>query len=632
MILPPAQQTPKELALLERVKSLRQAMEMDTLEYRARRQEWLDYYFGRQWSPTKRAKVEARGQDVRRVNRVRPTARLLWGLLTTAPLDIVLRGQTPESNDIAEVFQAVVKMNETQNNVEWQETMVAFQGIVAGEGWSYLGPYVRDSNPTTDIVQERFVDCREIMIDKGTRMGDASDMTYLDWGHTVNQLDLAASFPNKAKCIMAAAGLEQDPTKAAYSMPGYYTGDQDPYSNNTAYVWTAYDHQAPMPERHVNQDVVVHEFWEYRPVKVIAVQQPGMNTPDVYDEDDKRLPEALLTCKRYWTTTQRVPFCTIYIDNAVLATFRSRVKHRKIPFVRFVFELDDRFNPVSLVDDLTDIQDGVNEFRTRIAYELATRWWFVDPTKAGEAGKRSSLDELQDQLEGDDGGVVFVNPDSVREVNNMALIGSLHTMMEESKSEIQFTSGINQEQMGYPNGQQSGKAKQVAISQSQVIQRPVEVNWISYKTTKAELRISLIQQYHDSEFIVSHTDADGAPVYYTVNQQAFDASGKPVVLTDITKARYHIGIDVAPATAANKDKAVALFNDLAVNEPDLTMRNTYKKIALEIGGLPFKRRFLKMVDEAQQRAQQAQEAAAAPPQGPATAQPPQEAVGQQMRG
>lgn len=631
MILPPATQSVQERNLLERAKHLRSHLETATRQYRSRRQVWLDYYFGRQWDPVKKQRVKMRGQDAVRVNRIRPTVRLMWGLLTTAPLDIALRGVTPESNELADVFQAVLKVNETQNNTELQEAMVSFQGVVAGEGWTYIGTYVRDDDPRQDIVQERWVDCREILCDLGTRSPDASDANFLFWSHAVNKIDLAATFKNKASQIFADAGTELDPLVEGYGGYGSYSATTNPYNNTTAYRWDGYSDQQPLPSPDDYDPVIVHEFWERRSAKVYAVQQPGMNTPDTYEESDPALAAALLTCSRYWVTHQKDVYCTLYTDNAVLATFKSPYKHGKIPFVRFVFELDDRYLPVGMVDDLTDIQDGINQFRTRLAYELSTRWWFVDPTKAA-AKAGMSLDELQDQLEGDDGGVVFVDPSAVKEVNNLQLVTSLGSMVEESKAEIQFTSGINQEQMGYPSGKQSGKAMQIAIGQSQTIQRPVEVNWIAYKTAKAELRISLIQQYHDSEFIVEHVDPAGEPVYFKVNEQGFDAAGNPVVLTDISKGRYKVAIDTVPASAANKDKAVAMFNELAINEPDPIMRDVYKRIALEIGGLPYKRKFLTMVDEAQQQAQQARQAAQAGAQPPAQAQPPQEAVGQQIRG
>lgn len=615
----------QEKATLRRVVSLVDGRKNETYAHRQRRQLWLDYYFGRQWSAKNAARIRKRDQDPVRVNRVRPTARLMWGLITVAPLDIRLTGQNPQTNTLAEAFQAVLKVNETNNKTESQETFVSFHGIVAGEGWSYVGAYVRNDDPSEEIVQERFIDPREITIDPGCVMPDASDLTWLDWAHSVNKLDLLTAFPERAQDILQAAGVEPDPTGASGSTIGTYVkfGDSR-YANSDAYTFQTFSDQTTSFSRSDYANVIVHEFWEQRPADVVAVQQKGSPTPDVFFPDDARLPAAMLTCERYWHTKAKVPFCTIYIDNAVLATFRSPYLHRQIPFVRFAFELDDRKQAVGIVDDLLDIQDGVNQFRTRIAYELATKWWFVDPS--APAASALKLDEVADQLEEDAGGVVMLKPESVKEVNNLGTIAALSNMMDESKQEIQYTSGINQEAMGYPVGRQSGKAKEIAIGQSQMLQRPVEVNWIAYKVRKAELRISLLQQYLDSFFIIDNIDPTGEQTFYEINKRITDDQGNEVVLTDITKGRFKVVIDTSPATAANKEKAVSLFNELAVNEPDPVMRDTYKRIALEIGGLPFKRRYLEMVDEASKKAEAMRQAQTA------QAQPPQEAVGQQLRG
>ena len=68
------------------------------------------------------------------------------------------------------------------------------------------------------------------------------------------------------------------------------------------------------------------------------------------------------------------------------------------------------------------------------------------------------------------------NPGDIEILPSGLNVGDHFQLMQDAKQEIQSVSGANDDLMGYDSSSKSGKAKEVAMSQGQMLMRPTESN------------------------------------------------------------------------------------------------------------------------------------------------------------
>jgi hypothetical protein len=296
----------------------------------------------------------------------------------------------------------------------------------------------------------------------------------------------------------------------------------------------------------------------------------------------------------------------IFAGTILLHTGKSPYDHDQLPFVFCVYDRDEHGDPYSMVEGLKDLQKEVNFRRSKMLAELNNPQLLVDPSILATMGL--DVDSVQDHAS-KPGAVWVGSPGGVQWLTRMDIASQQFNLMQDSKSEIQATSGANDDLMGYNSSSRSGKAKELVMGQGQMQMRPAEANYRSAFKRLGEITLQLIQQYHQDEWLVRVTDDIGQDSWVEINKVEFDPqTGSSRKINDITSARMQVEVDVMPWTPTLRARSTEFLMSMAHNETDPYVRRSLERAAIMVSDMPDKAKILKIFDEqAQQQAQQAEQ-------------------------
>lgn len=617
-------------SVLKRACMFLRACRRKDLAWRERARKGVRYYFGDQWEQGEKAQIHSRGQAPTVENFVQPNVRLMLGMMTSQPYDLVARSVGSHDSELSRRITAGLKHILDQNRAKMHFGKTLFSGLTYGMGVLHTGLRVRDYDPRTEPVQFVYVDPNHIRIDPDSRMPDLSDARYVLYSKSVLLSDAVHLMPEHEQDLRQSVGLGDPNLGPMREMPSLDGSIE--YRGYTLYTPPVYAWPYSMQTRDYANDeeqprVVLHELWERRPVKVWLATRSDGTTFEV-DPTDPADMLRLMDKKvvRYEECNVPKVFVTTFTENAVLFMRPSPYKHDQLPFVPYFYDMDEYGQPVSMVETMKDVQDEINKRRSKLLYELIVRNYVVSPNLLSRMNM--TLDEFRDYA-ATPGAVFEAEPEEIQIRDNLQASAQQYTLLQDSKSTMRLVTGVNNDMMGYDSAQRSGKAKEIQIEQGQITQRPADVNWRLTLQMLGEQLVSLMAQYHREPWLVNVTDDVGRTETLTLNERYTDPNGNEQTLYDITSQRFSIALDVQPWTPSLKAQAMGMLEQLAVNEPDPRLRTMLKRLALEMSDLPKKDQVLEAYDQVLGEVQAAAAQQGQP--GQAVSQPAPEALTQSLR-
>lgn len=579
---------------------LRQAKNFDQ-RWRKKAQESWEFYDNDQWTEVDKAALEERRQAPVTINRVTPTIDLVLGLQVTQPLDWIAKPVGLEDDSLADAATAALKHIAGQNNA-FDVLMEAYKdALVYGVGWMYTGKHIRDADPLAEAVQITRADPREVRFDPRTLNKDLSDCRYVIWSRKVEVESLGRAYPRLKKRLGLVDRVQDESDDSTYiRYEGIVSDTIPPPSTWDLFDWNEAGKEDVDPE---SECVYVHEVWERISRKAVVMVHRNGYTHEV-DPMDAEVLGMLESPDVLYMYETDIPDFRFYIltGDILLDWGPSPYKHRRFPFVP-VWHKRDRWGcPVGMIEMLKDPQREINHRRSRLLWELISNVVLVSPT-AMQMSDVESIEEAEMKASRPD--AVWVGEEKgVQYLNKPSTAAAQFQLMQDSKAEIQSVSGINDDLMGMDSSSRSGKAKQITMIQGATIQRPKEANLHTSHRMLGEIVLSLIQQYHTSEWQARITDDAGADTFVPLNTPDVDENGQFRVLNDITQARFDLAVQDAPWTPTQRDRAAEILTTMLETEQDPLMRHALQQAILIVGEIPHKAKVLAILNKQQAASQQ----------------------------
>jgi hypothetical protein len=586
-------------ALVRRLHKMVKRSKSAEARYKERCVEGLEYYFRKQWKDEDKKILEDRGQPVITINRIRPTTRLVHGLIVAQPVDWRAKPVGKNDDNLAEIGSAALKFAANQDVLDYPSlrSRVYWWSLVYGVGVAMVGLGIRNKDPRTEPVQAIEIDPREFGVDPQSRDLLIKDARWCKWTRKVDLEDAQAQYQEwaepLAKLAKRAADLNKDVDDQGVweGSPWYATPPVSEWKNLDD--WNQAD-EGDADASH--KQVVLHEIWEKVPEPAWLAE-----FADATIEFDPNTPEGVELLNRpdllrYYEDTVPKVYYHVLCGNLLLKSEPSPYKHGQLPFVTCYHERDENGDPYSFVEDLKDPQREINHRRSKALNETTNPNVRVSPDTLAQMG----LDADGFAEAWNKGGMVVMGGvDAITVYERTATASAQFDLMQDSKQEIQSVSGANDDLMGYNSSSKSGIAKQVQMQQGATMQRPNEANLRAFDKRMGELVFQLIQQAHTDEWVVRITDKVGADKYITLNKQTVDPeTGRMVKLNDISQARYEVEIDAQPWSPTARETAAQQVGAMAEGEMDPVIRTALKRAAIEIMDMPEKGKIMEIYDRA----------------------------------
>lgn len=583
----------EQMATLKRLYKTLKTGRVADKRWRPRAKLGVEFYFGRQWQAADKKRLEERGQPVVTINRIKPTIRLIHGLVVSQPVDILAKPVGTQDDDVADVATAVLKYVSRVNDYKTLREMVYFDGLTYGVGWAMAGYYIANRDRRSEAVQNRRIDPREITRDPQSTALDAQDARWIDWKRKVDLEDLQGEYPEQADALANLAGCGGKYEKALDTWDGVpnYTPPVDLWAsiNEDFDNWN----QADSEDAEGSKKLSVHELWERYPVKAWLIER-GDGTVEEFDGPET--PEGIQQLMtdpgivRYYEDTIYKVRYFIFTGPLLLKEADSPYDHDRLPFVPCFCELDENGDPVSMVDSLIDPQREINHRRSKALHEMTKLNIRVTPEALNRMGM--TVEELAEESKKTI-SVYLANAGDIEIMPSGMAVGEHFNLMQDAKQEIQSVSGANDDLMGYDSSSKSGKSKEVSMSQGQMLMRPTESNLRLFDKQMATLNLMLIQQAHTEEWTFRIRDEVGRDKFFTLNKREQDeTTGQYRVLNTIEGMRFDLELDAMPWTPTLRERAAGMINDMANNEPDPMIRNALRQAALNSSDIPDKAKIL----------------------------------------
>jgi hypothetical protein len=587
-------------ALVRRLQKLVKRSKTAEKRYKKRGEKCIDGYFGQQWDEEDEQTLKDRGQPVITINRLRPTWKLVHGLVVGQPVDLMAKPVGKNDDKLAEVGTAALKAVNNQNDYPSVRSRVYWWAGVYGLGVAMVGLQVRSKDPRQEPVQYRVLDPREFGWDPDSRELNLSDAGWVRWSRKAllekAQQEFKEYAPHLAKVAKDADGKTDgtDEVETWDGSPWFAPLRHSEWKSNSD--WNAADDEE---DKAGARYVTLHEVWEKTNERATVAE---FASGDVRKIDFSKPEDVALLAQpdvvRYYETDLPCVYYHIICGPLLLKSEKSPYTHNEFPFAVCWHERDHHGDPYSFLQDLLDPQREINHRRSKALHEMTNPNVRVSDAMLSRMGlDADGFAELWHK-----GGGIFIGaPGDVEIYERAGLAANQIQLMQDSKAEIQSVSGANDDLMGYDSTSKSGIAKQTQMAQGAMMQRPNEANLRLFDKMCGNLALQLIQQAHTDEWVVRITDNLGKDEYVSLNQTTVDPeTGMVRRINDITQAKYEVEIEPTNWTPTQRQAAAQNIAALAEGEADPVVRMALKRAALEVDDMPGKGAVLEILDNAVQ--------------------------------
>jgi len=444
-----------------------------------------DYYDGNQLSSRTLQDMEERGIPPIVVNVIKPTVDTVLGMEAKARRDWVVRGERDEDTDLAEAL--TVKLSEAERVTRANRACAdAYEDQVkVGLGWVHIG---RGSDPFEQDHIVETVHRSEVHADWRARKFDLSDARYLVRERWYDLDEAVALFPQKKSVLRAAVNAEpwwDWRQEISLDRARDYEIDRD-FAIDEDY-WR--DSQ--------RQRIKLYEVW-YRvwtSGKVLKIAGEGGKTAKVVEFDDNN-PRHVAAVNRGLAKVERARFSRVrlawWAGPHRMHDGPSPYPHNRFPYVAFFGYREDLTNtPYGLVRSMMSPQDEINARRSKMLWLLSASRVIADSDATQDPPGK-----VADEVSRPDSYVVL-NPDRRNangfQIQDGAQLSNMqYQVLQESKSNIQETSGIYGEAKGDADASQSGVAIRELVDRSATTLGKINDNYAESRRLVGELLLQLI--------------------------------------------------------------------------------------------------------------------------------------------
>lgn len=578
--------------------------------WRKRAIEGVRFFYDEQWESEHKETVKGRGQEAIVNNIIKPTVKVVLGLMLGQPMDWLAKPVGGHDDDLSEAASAALKYVANRNHMPSVLKRVYWWMLTYGVGWVHVGPRVRTADKRSEVCQIRVVDPREIRLDPQSIEPDISDARFLVWSRKVDLEEARKKFP-KADIRLGMGGSDPNLNGRGENEHGVTVNPGLVGVTPPPSLWERFEDWNQDEQRdldQVNKQVVIHEMYEVRDVPVWFYEGADGQCHE-FDGDDVNLRAEMMMNPAIQSVYQEdAPkvFRHVFCGPMLLESGVSDRKHNRIPFLPCFYDRDEHGDPVSFVESPKQIQREVNYRRAKMLHALGNPPLRIAPEVLSAMGM--TLEQAKEHAI-KPGAIWIANGDQIAYLPKNDQSEKQFDLMLHGETALQKMSGANDHLMGYDTPAESGKSKELSMAQGATMQRDSETNLRDFHKFLGELVLSDIQQEHTGPWMVRITDDVGKDKWLTLNAHEVDEeTGQLRTTRNLTAAAMEIEIDNSPWTPTVRARAASEIGDMANNEQDPILRQGLRRIQIQVSDYPERAKILQLLGEAEQQAAEAQQA------------------------
>ena len=527
------------------------------------------------------AEFAQRGQAPTQRNEIAPILERLAGqFIQTRQVATFLGRNTPADDGLSAVAQDYLRWSDQQNQFEFEEQDLAWDGLVGGVGW--LKSYITTNEMGQQVEKTRHLNPYHVFKDPySVRYDPNDDAKYVGEGSWMDLEDLIALFPEKADAIRTFP--------AGPMGHGWYGASQiAPSLQNEALSASIYSLSYAITQ--ARKRCRPFEVWYKRKVRVYHLFRPDglLAIPVPLDSVQaqaivKELGSTLIAKP----TFQDRMYTGVFLGDLLIHHDVSEHWTNLFPYTPFYSGLRKNGGPLPLSSRLVPINDAINKRESK-ALSLMTNNKIVYEKSAIE-----DVDAAQEENARPDGAVEVrdgaLSQGKVVFQQNLEMGQAQMLLLQEDKDAIRRVSGQGNEAMGMPSEVRSGTGIARKQMMSNLIVTPVQNNLRRTRLMKARLSFAYMKQYLTEAMTFQITDDPRAVQTVQLTQGHLHALKNYTYDIVITEMK-----DYAVLREQQAEMLLTVLPQLAALGPGMV------KLGIQMTEFRDKEQLMAMVDQASQ--------------------------------
>jgi len=532
-----------------------------------------------QWTEEDWQAAEDAGIDPITINRTFPAINLLLGTQVLNKFNIVAKARTTKDSEISQVMSEGIQFVLDQNLGEFLVSQGFKDSVIPG--WGCVSPCL-NSDPRREKLRLAYRDWKEMWWDPlGSPWLEVDRCRYVFHNPWMDLSELQGLFPEKSNELK-----EKFKELASTERNEWGSFTQDEATTVEEYK------QLLAGTQWVNADRV-----RIRPVEMwytmfralwFAVFPDGRVIELKEDMPIMEQYQVVNSAQQVVSANVRKVFSHTFVGDLSLQRSPSPYPHDEFPYVPFIGYLD-RYNfPYGVPRQIKGQDIEVNKRRS-MALALLQKVRVI-AEKDVVSGGEPALQALYEEANKFDGFLV-VDPgkkDKIEIKEQGQLSQYQMGLLEQSEREIEETTGVTAERLGYGSVSQSGKAiekKQIAGS---TISAPLFENLRRSAKILGNQTVANIQGFWTGEKVLRVTDrVSGAEKFVVLNQIAQGEGGAIEVRNDITQVKFDVVVTDAPMTDTIREQNLNLIIEWVKKSPPEVIPHLMN-LAFEMSNIPNK--------------------------------------------
>lgn len=439
-----------------------------------------------------------RGQPPTKRNEIAPIMERIAGqFIQTRQVATFLGRNTPADDPVGALAQDYQRWNDQQNQFEFEEQDLAWDGLIGGVGW--LKSYIKRNELGQQVECTKHLNPYHVFKDPySTRYDPNEDAKYICEGSWMDLEDVIALVPDKEDELSA---ILAGPTGHTFQVSSQVA----PSLQNEALQGSIYSLSYSV--MHNRKRVRPFEVWYKRKVRlyhvfsdsgVLAIPVPldSKTAKDVVKELGGRVYAQ--------PTFQDRMYCGLFLGNLLLHHDVSPHHTNLFPYMPFYSGLRKNGAPLPLSSRLVPINESINKRESK-SLALMTNNKII-----AERGALDDDSDVQEENAKPDGLVMVrdgaLSGGRVQFQTNLDMGMAQLQLLQEDKDAIRRVSGQGNESMGMPSEVRSGTGIARKQMMGSLIITPVQNNLRRTRFMKARLSFAYMKQYVTEEMAFQITD------------------------------------------------------------------------------------------------------------------------------
>jgi hypothetical protein len=449
------------------------------------------------YSDEELADFAERGQPPTKRNEIAPIMERIAGqFIQTRQVATFLGRNTPADDGAGALAQDYLRWNDQQNQFEFEEQDLAWDGLLGGVGW--LKSYIKTNEMGQPYECIRHVNPYHIFKDPyATRYDPNEDAKYIAEGSWMDLEDLIALFPDKEDDIRAM--------QVGGPWTGSIASQVSPSLLNESLL-SAITQLSFFSTKNRTR-CRPFEVWYKRKIKVYHLLTPDgvLALPVPLDSKSAKAVVAELGGRVYAQPSYRDRMYTgVFLGTLLIHHDISEHQTNLFPYTPFYAGLRKNGGPLSLGARLVPINEAINKRESK-ALALMTNNKII-----AEKSSFEDADALQEENAKPDGFLEVrdgaLSGQKIQFQHNLEMGQAQMALLQEDKDAIRRVSGQGNESMGMPSEVRSGTGIARKQMMGSLIIMPVQNNLRRTRFLKARLSHAYMKQYMTEEQSFQITD------------------------------------------------------------------------------------------------------------------------------